>query len=302
MKIIYKIFLLLGFLFVGLNLSAQSQADIRINEFLVINTDDFEDDFGNKGGWIELFNSSYGSVNIGGCFLTNDPANLTKYVIPKADILTLIAPRQHVLFWADNRPFRGTFHINFSLINSNEIIFVASDGQTIIDRVKIPHDLLDTNKSYGRLYDGVGDLIGKDGWQVMPQTSPSTNNEGVDKVSPGVLIKKLDPYGIIMAVSAMSVVFLALILLYIVFKNIGKHNIKKSRQRSQVASALSGKPQIANVSAEVYAAIAVAIHKYGQDSESHDIENTILTITKVARNYSPWSSKIYTLRETPQKK
>lgn len=305
MKKTLKIFLLLGFLITGLNLSAQSQADMRLNEFLVWNTDDFEDDFGHKSGWIELFNSSYGTVNIGGCYLTNDPENLTKYIIPKGDALTQIKPRQHVLFWADKNPFRGTFHINFSLDESEEILFVASDGRTIIDRVKIPRNQLDTNISYGRLTDGVGDLIGIEGWQIMERTSPSTNNAGVDQIPPGVLIKQMDPYGIIMAFTAMSVVFLALILLYVVFKNIGKQNIKISRLRAETAARKSGKThgaEVEDTSAEVYAAIATAIHAYCQDSESHDIENTILTISKVTKNYSPWSSKIYTLRETPRKK
>lgn len=301
MKKLLKLFLLLGFLVAGPGLNAQSQNDMRLNEFLVINTNDFEDDFGHKSGWIELFNSSYGTVNIGGCYLTNDPANLTKYVIPKADVLTKISPRQHILFWADNQPFRGTFHISFTLEDSKEIIFVASDGHTIIDRVTIQHDKLDSNVSYGRLEDGLGSLDGSEGWQVMARTSPSTNNTGVDKVPPSVLIKKMDPYGVIMAFTAMSVVFLSLVLLYVMFKNIGKYNIKKSRKRSEVATAITGKPKVANVSAEVYAAIATALHAYNMDSEAHDIENTILTINKVTRNYSPWSSKIYTLRETPHK-
>lgn len=301
MRKLIKIFLLLVFLVSGIGLNAQSQNDIRINEFLVHNTDDFEDDFGHKGGWIELFNSSYGTVNIGGCFLTNDPSNLTKYVIPKGDILTSISPRQHVLFWADNQPFRGTFHINFTLEDSDEIIFVASDGKTIIDRVKIPHDKLDTNISYGRLTDGVGDLTGNDGWQILERTSPSTNNAGVNEVSPSMIIKKADPFGAIMSFTAMSVVFISLIVLYIVFKQIGKYNIKKSRERSAAANTMTGKPQVANVSAEIYAAIATAIHAYNNDNEAHDIENTILTISKVTKNYSPWSSKIYTLRETPRK-
>ena len=136
----------------------------------------------------------------------------------------------------------------------------------------------------------------------MERTSPSTNNAGVDEVPPAVIIKKIDPFGAIMAITAMSVVFLALVLLYIVFKQIGKYNIKTSRKRSEVANSETGKPKVANVSAEIYAAIATALHAYNQDSEAHDIENTILTINKVTKNYSPWSSKIYTLRETPQKK
>ena len=107
-----KLFLLVSLLFPGLRAAAQSQEDMRLNEILVINTNDFEDDFGHKNGWIELFNASYGTVNIGGCYLTNDPSNLTKYIIPKGDVLTYIKPRQHILFWADNQPYRGTFHIN----------------------------------------------------------------------------------------------------------------------------------------------------------------------------------------------
>ena len=129
MKKIAKIFLLLGFLFVSLSLAAQSQGDMRINEFLLINTNDFEDDFGHKNGWIELFNTSYGTVNIGGCYLTNDPSNLTKYIIPKGDVLTKIAPRQHTLFWADNEPFRGTFHINFKLEDSQRFCLWHPTGR-----------------------------------------------------------------------------------------------------------------------------------------------------------------------------
>ena len=51
---------------------------------------------------------------------------------------------------------------------------------------------------------------------------------------------------------------------------------------------------------DVYAAIAMALHE--AQNEVHDVEETVLTITRVKRSYSPWSSKIYTLRETPQKK
>ena len=53
------------------------------------------------------------------------------------------------------------------------------------------------------------------------------------------------------------------------------------------------------MSGEVNPAIAMALHLY--QSELHDYENTVLTIQKVSRNYSPWSSKIYTLRKTPNK-
>jgi hypothetical protein len=55
---------------------------------------------------------------------------------------------------------------------------------------------------------------------------------------------------------------------------------------------------ITKQSGEIYAAIAMAIY---EATELHDDENAILTIKSTVRNYSPWSSKIYTLREMPKK-
>lgn len=301
MKSLIKIFLLSGLLLAGIQLKGQSQSDMCINEYLVYNIDDFEDDYGHKNGWFELFNSSYGTVDIGGCYLTNDPNNLTKYIIPKGDVLTKIRPRQHALFWADNQPYRGTFHINFTLDESDEVILVASDGRTIIDRIKIRKDL-DTNVSYGRVEDGIGTRDGSEGWSILQRTSPSTNNSGVDKESASTIFKRIDPYGGIMSFTAMSVVFLALILLYLVFKHIGKYNVRKNMERAEKTHGKQAAKAEEETSAEIYAAIATAMHMYTQDDESHDIENTILTIARVTKNYSPWSSKIYTLREKPCKK
>jgi hypothetical protein len=55
---------------------------------------------------------------------------------------------------------------------------------------------------------------------------------------------------------------------------------------------------ITSQSGEIFAAIAMAIY---EATELHDDENAILTIKNTVRNYSPWSSKIYSLRETPKK-
>ena len=43
----------------------------------------------------------------------------------------------------------------------------------------------------------------------------------------------------------------------------------------------------------VQAAIAAAIHLYGQ--EWRDVENAVLTINKVSRAYSPWSARFHGL-------
>lgn len=50
---------------------------------------------------------------------------------------------------------------------------------------------------------------------------------------------------------------------------------------------------------DTVAAISLALSMYLK--EAHDYEKMNLTIKKVIRPYSPWSSKIYGLRQVPMK-
>ena len=295
-----KLFLAVVGLALCFTAGAQSQDAMRLNEYLVVNTDDFQDDFGQQSAWIELFNSSYGTVDIAGCFLSDDPNNLKKYAIPGGDLQTKIKPRQHVIFWADNQPHRGTFHVSFDLANADEIIFTKGDGKTIIDRSPVRHDLGE-NVSFGRTEDGLGSVDGSsEGWVVLTCTSPDTNNSLIDKAAKPDRMKEIDPYGWILALTAMSVVFLALILLYFIFKGIGNANIRAGKKRSAAASGTDVKESAyGEVPGEVYAAIATAMHLYQEDDENHDEESFVVTLHHTDRTYSPWSSKIYTLRQTP---
>ena len=287
---------------------AQSQNAMRINEFLVINTNDFQDDFGQQSPWIELFNSSHGTVDIGGCCLTDDPNNLMKYRIPKGDLLTKIKPRQHTLFWADNQPFRGTFHVNFDLTPGKEILFVASDGKTIIDRIIIPAHFAEEsmeNRSYGREIDGVGSINGDgEGWKLMERTSPSTNNESQDKETKSQKMQRIDPHGFLLSLTSAFVVFFALILLYRIFKRIGQLAVRKFNRKtkeSNIPDVIKAKAASAeDVSSETLAAISMAFHLYQEENEAHDEESFIVTLQHTDRSYSPWSSKIYSLRDVPQ--
>lgn len=282
-------------------LNAQNQSDMRLNELLIYNETNFEDDFGFHHGWFELFNTSYGTVDIGGCFLTNDPENLKKYIIPKADVQTKIPPRQHTLFWADNNPYHGTFHINFTLEESDTIYFVASDGRTVIDKIAVPKNL-GVDQSYGRLVDGIGSTDGSgEGWAILERTSPSTNNSGVDDETKSQKMKETDPYGWIMTVTAMSVVFIALIVLCLIFKLTGHTAVKNQNKRSTKSTEGTGitPVSIKDTSSETFAAIALALHLYVEENEAHDTESLTITMSHTDRTYSPWSSKIYSLRQTP---
>jgi len=53
------------------------------------------------------------------------------------------------------------------------------------------------------------------------------------------------------------------------------------------------------VPAEIVAAIGLALRRY--ESDLYDMESTVLTINRVTRAYSPWSSKIYGILNQPIK-
>lgn len=101
-----------------------------------------------------------------------------------------------------------------------------------------------------------------------------------------------------------TVVFLALLMLMLLFKsmprvlNLGLS--KKIREvREKAAARRNGDAkQEKYISGEVSAAIGLALTLYFK--EQHDEESGIITIKRVARTYSPWSSKIYGVNNNPR--
>ena len=285
----------------------KSNNKLVLNEVLITNEGNYQDDYGLHSAWIEIFNRSYGSADLAACLLraSSQPGDTTTYFIPKGDVLTLVKPRQHSLFWADGEPRRGTFHTNFTLDPEKENwIGLFDSGRNLIDQVTIPAGVLKTNQSYGRVSDAASQWEVKDG-SAEKYVTPSTNNKTIDSNAKMEKFEEHDSNGIGMSISAMSVVFCGLILLFIAFKIVGKASVSLSKRNAMKAKGITDKQEakekkLGEAPGEIFAAIAMAMHE--MQSDVHDVEDTVLTITRVKRSYSPWSSKIYTLRETPQKK
>lgn len=143
----------------------------------------------------------------------------------------------------------------------------------------------------------------KDG-SAEKYVTPSTNNKTIDSNAKMEKFEEHDSVGIGMSISAMSVVFFGLILLYVSFKVVGRVSVNLSKRNAMKAKGITDKQEakekkLGEAPGEIFAAIAMAMHE--MQSDVHDVEDTVLTITRVKRSYSPWSSKIYTLRETPLK-
>ena len=285
--------------------TSEGESKLMLNEVLVDNRTNFQDDYGVHSAWIEIFNKSYGSADLAGCYLkhSSQPGDTAVYFIPKGDVLTKIKPRQHALFWADDKPNRGTFHTNFLLeTDKDNWIGLYDSGKKKLDEIVIPAGLLQADQSYARVDDAAAE------WEVKDESAekyvtPSTNNKTLDKNVKMEKFEQHDSIGIGMAITAMAVVFIGLILLYIFFKFIGKASVRLRTDRAMKAKGITDREEakekmLGHALGEVYAAIAMAMHE--MQSDVHDVEETVLTITRVKRSYSPWSSKIYTLRETPQ--
>ncbi len=273
---------------------AQSAGDLKINEILVLNDSNSVDDFGMHTAWIEIFNSAYNTVNIGGCYLTDDLGNPTKYWIPTGDPATKIPSRNYMVFWADNHPTRGIFHLNFDLKDAKVIALFSTDGKTLVDKIDLPANH-QPDITYGRPH------VESQQWVFLEKSTPGANNDYTKKKSAGESFVEFDPYGIGMTMIAMFVVFSALAILFIIYKNLGRFFIRRGATTNKPVTndvKSSVKHSDEEMSGEVNAAIAMAIYLY--QNELHDFENTVLTINKVSRNYSPWSSKIYTLRKLPR--
>lgn len=290
----------------AMSANAQGRKGLCINEVMVQNDSSVVDDYGLRHGWIELYNSTHASMEISSVYLTNDKNNPTMYPVPIGDVNTNIPPLQHVLFWADNDPNKGTFHISFNIKPGDTIYIFDADQKTIIDQVTIPVDLA-PNTTFARKVDGKGG-ISQDAWEVrdgkgkFTYITPSSNNIIIDTNTKVENFRRLDRSGGILTIMAMAIVFAALLVLCLCFyaiSKIGEKTSKVNKIKAQgIESASLPKGEKINDSGEEIAAIVMALHEH---LDAHDQENTILTINKVKRAYSPWSSKIYGLRELPRR-
>lgn len=291
---------------------AQGLKSLRINEVMVENDSSIVDDFGHRTAWIELFNANFAPLQISSVYISTNPEHYKHpdkrnkkdmYAVPLGDPRTKMAKRGHVVFFADGEPERGTFHTNFVLTPGKEnwIGLFAADGETLIDAVTVPASLT-IGQSYAREKDGA------DTWQVRS----GDKSKAKDYLTPGAPNEirgsndKIDRFanqdknGFAMTLMAMGIVFSALLILCLCFYaigSIGKYFSRVNKARATGTSVAEIAPDDHD-SGEEIAAIVMALHEH---LNAHDTESTVLTINKVKRAYSPWSSKIYGLREIPRK-
>jgi len=103
-----------------------------ISEFMADNRATLYDEDGDSSDWIELFNPGTATVDMGGYFLTRDPAERTQWQIPSP---TLLPPGGTLLVFASGKDRRGgELHTSFRMSKDagGFLALVDPDQQTIV--------------------------------------------------------------------------------------------------------------------------------------------------------------------------
>ena len=286
---------------------AQSIVDLRLNEVLIKNDENFTDEYSRHVSWVEVFNTSFNSVNIGGCYLTNDTTGLAAaqkrgkagqdalnafkakcYNIPSGDPKTLIPQRSSVVFFLDGDPTYGTFHVSFKGEECSYIALLGSDGRTLLDLMELPADMRTSDRSFGCEVDGivtedeentvVGKKAGKDIRKYLETFTPGSNNKVISSESKADKLAKNDPHGIAMALTSMGIVFTVLFIIFLVLKIFAYYS-KKEQAKKETKEAKKKEPvktaapasKDGNPTDEELAAITAALHQAnigGSDEET----------------------------------
>ena len=313
MNIKHKILTLCIVLLGSTGLFGQQVTDLRINELLLVNDSSCIDEYGRHVPWVEIFNTSYNSVNIAGCYLTADTTGLAAgdasrwYRIPTTDPTTLIPQRSSKVFYLDNNPLYGTYHTNIDPFTSKShyIALINSNGKTLIDLVdysKYKDLLLTSSQSFGCKEDGVSSEM-----DTLPNATPGSVNKVKTGATKSEHLQKSDPHGIGLAVISISVVFAALIMIFLMLKIFGYAATRKDRkakkeQSATVASPVASEAEIENEgpTGEELAAITMALHAYL--NSLHDEESEVITIDMPSKHYSPWSQKNLVMKKVVRRR
>ena len=296
------------------SLRAQNVIDLIIAEALAVpDSTGIVDDYGRQTGWIEIFNTSMGTVNFAGCFLTDDRNDLKKSIIPKGDLRTKLGPRQTALLYASGNKKDGTFYVDFTIRPGSTVYLVSNDGRTVIDSLVIPASLPEGMSMSKRAFD-----LRQKEFEPLPDPSvpsPGIYNGDLNAASKAEAMAEKDPHGGILSLVAVTVVFSALAILWFLFWLFFDRPAKKKAQAKDKPKKAAAKAQVkaGEISDEIaavialamdmeqggddYAAIAMAMHLYFSDAV-HDAESFVLTMRP--KEGSSWNDKKQIFRRLPR--
>jgi hypothetical protein len=137
-----------------------------INEVLPDNATINQDEMGDYDPWIEIYNASAGTIDLGGMYLSNDLGVSDMWQIPAS---TDLCAGCWMIFWADAETGEGSLHTNFTLSPTGGSVALFSSGGQMIDYLN--YGALATDASFGRFPDGGYDL------RIFSIVTPGDSND-----------------------------------------------------------------------------------------------------------------------------
>lgn len=143
----------------------------------------------------------------------------------------------------------------------------------------------------------IQEIANSDSLSVLQDSIKSVTESGESLNTLNISLSNIHQSDVILTVLGYSIVFMALIVLYLFFSNISRF-LKMNIRKKLKATGKVVNENDDSLSGETSAAIAMALTLHFQ--EIHDFENTVITIKKVQNTYSPWNSKLHGLRQYPK--
>jgi hypothetical protein len=150
-------------------LAAVTNAQVVVNEFSPSNLNQFQDNYGLYEDWIELYNTSGTSVNIGGYFLSDNENKPEKWHIPSG---TTIPGNGYLVFWCSGRDevSGGEYHTNFKLKQTKDTEEIVLSDQDTVEINNIPLGRTQLGHSFCR------DINGGSTWVIDITPTPEASN------------------------------------------------------------------------------------------------------------------------------
>ncbi len=148
------------------NISAQ----VVINEYSASNLFTILDNYSSNEDWVELFNTGSTSFNLGGYYLSDNPADSVKWQFPAG---VSIPANGFIKIWLSgrNEVAGGHYHTNFKLTQSKanpDHIILTSPSGTVLESVQI--QITQKDHSRGKKPNGSGN------WVIFTNPTPGSSN------------------------------------------------------------------------------------------------------------------------------
>ncbi|HYG20676.1 MAG TPA: lamin tail domain-containing protein, partial [Ohtaekwangia sp.] len=110
---------------------AAASGQVVINEVCPANADiNYDPQYYNFTGWVELYNAGNANVNIGGYYLSDDITVKNKWRIPNG---TTVPAKGFMLIWCDD--MNNGLHTSFSMDTDGEDLVLSNGGGSVVDQI-----------------------------------------------------------------------------------------------------------------------------------------------------------------------